>query len=95
MFSLVQASRALSRAVYVHNLTRLAAGEPAPLEHSIASKVFCTDAALEVATLACQLYGGNGMAREYPVEMFMRDATACTIADGENAYLSQLAAAML
>lgn len=95
MFSLVQATRALSREVFVHNLTQLAAGGPAPIEHSIASKVFCTDAALEVATLAVQLHGGNGMTKEYPVEMFLRDATALTIADGENAFLSQLGAAML
>jgi len=95
MFSLVQASRSLSRQVYVHNVTRLQMGEPAPLHHSIAAKVFCTQAAQEVATLAVQLHGGNGMTREYPVEMLLRDATAFTIADGENAFLSQLGAAAL
>jgi len=94
-FRLVQASRALSRQVYVHQLTRLREGGPAPLHHSIAAKVFCTDAALEVATLAVQLHGGNGMTRAYPVEMFLRDATAFTIADGENHLLSQIGAAML
>jgi len=81
--------------VYVHQLTRLREGGPAPLHHSIAAKVFCTDAALEVATLAVQLHGGNGMTRAYPVEMFLRDATAFTIADGENHLLSQIGAAML
>ncbi len=95
MFSLVQASRSLSRGAYVHNMTRLGNGEPAPLEHSIAAKVFCTNAALEVATLAVQLHGGNGMTKEYPVEMFLRDATAFTIADGENAMLSQIGASLL
>ena len=95
MASLVRAARALSRDVYVYNLTRLGRGEPARLDHSITSKVFCTNAALEVATLAAQLHGGNGMTKEYPVEMFVRDATASTIADGENAYLGQLAATML
>jgi hypothetical protein len=29
------------------------------------------------------------------VEMLMRDAAACTIADGENAFLSQVGASML
>jgi len=95
MFTLVQASRTLSRQVFVYNLTRLHEGKPAPLHHSIAAKVFCTDAALEVATLAVQLHGGNGMTKEYPVEMLLRDATACTIADGENAFLSQVGASML
>jgi alkylation response protein AidB-like acyl-CoA dehydrogenase len=95
MASLVRAARALSREVYVYNLTRLGRGEPGRLDHSITSKVFCSNAALEVATLAVQLHGGNGLTREYPAEMFMRDATACTIADGENAYLGQIAASML
>lgn len=95
MFSLVQACRTLSRGVWVHNLTQLERGQPARLEHSIASKVFTTQAALEVATLAVQLHGGNGMTKEYPVEMFLRDATALTIADGENAFLAQLGAAFL
>lgn len=95
MFRLIQASRALSREVYVHNLTRLAQGGAAPVHHSIASKVFCTQAAHEVATLAVQLHGGNGMTREYPVEMFLRDATAFTIADGENELLSQIGAGLL
>jgi alkylation response protein AidB-like acyl-CoA dehydrogenase len=95
MFSLVQASRSLSRQVYVHNATRLQAAEPAPLHHSIAAKVFCSQAAHEVATLAVQLHGGFGVTREYPVEMLLRDATAFTIADGENAFLAQLGASAL
>lgn len=95
MFSLVQAARALSRQVYVHNVTGLLTGGPAPLHHSIAAKVFCTQAAFEVATVAVQLHGGNGMTKEYPVEMFLRDATSFTIADGENALLSQIGASML
>jgi alkylation response protein AidB-like acyl-CoA dehydrogenase len=65
------------------------------LEHSIASKVYCTKSALEIATLGLQLHGGNGMTKDYPCEMFLRDATAMTVADGENAYLAQLAASML
>lgn len=95
MASLVRASRALSREVYVYNITRLSRGEPARLDHSITSKVFCSDAALEVATMAVQLHGGVGMTREYAVEMLLRDATACTIADGENNYLALIAASML
>ncbi len=95
MFSLVQASRALSRSVFVHNLSKLAAGEPGALQHSIAAKVFCTNAAVEVCTLAVQLHGGNGLTKEYPLEMFLRDAMAFTVADGENALLSQIAASRL
>jgi alkylation response protein AidB-like acyl-CoA dehydrogenase len=95
MFTLVQAARSLSRGAWVYNLTQIEQGQPAQLEHSIASKVFCTEAALEIATLAAQLHGGIGMSREYPVEMFLRDAAAFTIADGENAFLSQIGASLL
>lgn len=95
MFQLVQASRTLARNVWVYNTTQIAAGGRAALEHSIAAKVFCTQAAHEVATLAVQLHGGNGMTREYPVEMFLRDATALTVADGENSFLAQIGASLL
>jgi len=95
MFTLVQAARTLSRGAWVYNLTQIEQSQPALLEHSIASKVFCTEAALEVATLAAQLHGGIGMSREYPVEMFLRDAAAFTIADGENAFLSQIGGSLL
>ena len=93
MFSLVQACRTLSRGVWIYNQTQLERGQPARLEHSIASKVFTTQAALEVATLAVQLHGGSGVTKEYPVEMFLRDAI--TIADGENAFLTQIGASYL
>lgn len=95
MFTLVQAMRSLSRGAWTYNLAQIEQGQPTRLEHSIASKVFCTQGALEVATLAAQLHGGIGMSKEYPVEMFLRDAAAFTIADGENAYLSQLGASFL
>lgn len=95
MYSLVQACFSLSRDAWVYNITQIEHGQPTRLELSIHSKVFCTQAALEIATLAVQLHGGNGMTKEYPVEMFLRDATALTVADGENAFLTQIAASLL
>lgn len=95
MFTLLQTCRTLSRGVSVYNRTILGLGGTARLEHAIASKVYCTNAALEIATLGVQLHGGNGMSKDYPCEMFLRDATAMTIADGENAYLTQLGASLL
>ena len=95
MFSLVHAARSLSRDAYVSAVTRITTGQSARLEYSIGSKVFCTQAALEVATLAVQLLGGNGMTKEYPAEMFLRDAAALTIADGENNLLAQVGAGLL
>jgi alkylation response protein AidB-like acyl-CoA dehydrogenase len=95
MFTLLQTCRTLSRGVSIYNGTAMRRGVPVRLEHSIASKVYCTNSALEIATLSVQLHGGNGMTKEYPCEMFLRDATAMTVADGENAYLTQLAASLL
>jgi len=91
----VHAAHSLSRDAYVSAVTRITGGQEARLEYSIGSKVFCTQAALEVATLAVQLLGGNGMTKEYPAEMFLRDAAALTIADGENNLLSQVGAGLL
>jgi alkylation response protein AidB-like acyl-CoA dehydrogenase len=54
------------------------------VEYSIASKVFCTQMAFEVAGEAVQIFGGNGLAREYPVEKLFRDARAGMIEDGAN-----------
>ena len=35
------------------------------------------------------------MTREYPAEMFLRDASSLTIADGENEMLSQMGGSLL
>ena len=43
-----------------------------------------TDTAFEVASDALQLFGGNGLTKEYPIEKIMRDARASMIEDGEN-----------
>jgi len=51
---------------------------------SVTSKTYVTDTAFEVASEALQLFGGNGLTKEYPVEKIMRDARASMIEDGEN-----------
>ncbi|MDT8273100.1 MAG: acyl-CoA dehydrogenase family protein, partial [Desulfomonilia bacterium] len=43
------------------------------------SKVFCTDAALEIAVDAVQIHGGYGYVREYEVERMYRDQRLCAI----------------
>ncbi|HEY2772689.1 MAG TPA: acyl-CoA dehydrogenase [Candidatus Binatia bacterium] len=84
MFRRVEAARALARRVFVYNATQ----QPALLPYSIASKTFCTDAAYECAHHAVQIFGGNGLSREYPVEKLLRDARAALIEDGCNDMLS-------
>jgi alkylation response protein AidB-like acyl-CoA dehydrogenase len=91
MFTRVEACRALSRAAFVYNHATL----PPATEVSIASKTFCTEAALEVSSSALQLFGGNGLSREYPVEKLFRDARASLIEDGSNDILGLVAARRL
>lgn len=80
MFMKVEAARALSRAAFVYNLNN----SPPLTEYSIASKVFCTQTALEVANDAVQIFGGVGLSKEYPIEKIFRDARASLIEDGAN-----------
>jgi alkylation response protein AidB-like acyl-CoA dehydrogenase len=84
MFTKVEACRALSRAVMVYNQS---SATPS-LEHAIAAKTFCTQASFEVASDALQIFGGNGLSKEYPMEKFFRDARASLIEDGTNDVLS-------
>ncbi len=80
MFTKIEAARYLSRAAMIYNYNNT----PPMIRYSIASKVFCTNTAFEVANDAVQIFGGNGVSREYPVEKFFRDARAALIEDGAN-----------
>jgi alkylation response protein AidB-like acyl-CoA dehydrogenase len=84
MFTKVEACRSLSRAVTVYNAS---SGKPS-LEHAIAAKTFCTQASFEVTSDALQIFGGNGLSKEYPMEKLFRDARASLIEDGTNDVLS-------
>ncbi len=52
------------------------------------SKVTVTEEAMRVVSDALQLFGGNGLTREYPMEKLFRDARAALIEDGENMMLT-------
>jgi alkylation response protein AidB-like acyl-CoA dehydrogenase len=91
MFSQVEAARSLARRVAIYNNTT----QPPLVHYSIASKVFCTNTAFEAASNALQIYGGNGLSREYPVEKLLRDARASMIEDGCNDLLSLVGAEKL
>lgn len=54
------------------------------LAAACAAKLYCAQAAVEVALDAIQIHGGNGYMREYMVEMFMRDAKLLEIGGGTN-----------
>ncbi len=90
MFAKVEAAQSLSRRVHL-----LGSGGPPPVQYSIASKTFCTNTAFEVASEAVQIFGGNGLTREYPIEKILRDARAAMIEDGCNEMLSIVGGAKL
>ena len=84
MFRKVEAARALSRRVMFYNHTM-----PLPaIQGSIAAKITATQTAFDVASEAIQMFGGNGVTREYPVEKLLRDARASMIEDGCNEMLA-------
>jgi alkylation response protein AidB-like acyl-CoA dehydrogenase len=90
MFSQVEAARSLARRVLLYNST-----QPPLVQYSIASKTFCTQTAFDVASQALQIFGGNGLSREYPIEKLLRDARASMIEDGCNDILGLVGAEKL
>ncbi|MCB2185329.1 MAG: acyl-CoA/acyl-ACP dehydrogenase [Deltaproteobacteria bacterium] len=84
MFRKIEASRALCRAAFVHNWSYPMNPEKRVLEYAMAAKTFATQSCLEVTSDAIQIFGGNGLTKEYPVEKFFRDARTTLICDGSN-----------
>jgi len=84
MYRKLETSRALARRIVEYNAT---VEQPA-LQSAMAAKVGCTQAAFEIASDALQMFGGNGMTREYPMEKLFRDARAGLIEDGCNEMLA-------
>lgn len=90
MFAKTQAARDLARSTLIYNNT-----QPAAVQMSIASKVFCTNTAFEVANEGLQLHGGMGLCKGMLIEKLLRDARASMIEDGANDVLSLVAARKL
>ena len=80
MLRQVEASRAISRAVFVYNQNTSTPAE----EYSIMAKIQGTQAAFDVANDAIQIFGGNGLTKEYLIEKLFRDARSMLIEDGSN-----------
>ena len=91
MFTKVETARAISRAASIYN----AGAMPPQAHYSVASKVYCTEAAFAVASDAIQLHGGYGLCKDMPVEKIFRDARASMIEDGSNEVLSLAAARLI
>jgi len=82
-FQLAQAATELEGArLLVYNAARLEdAGEPYTM-HAAMAKLFASQVAERVTSLAVELFGGYGYTKEYPVEKFYRDAKIGTIYEG-------------
>lgn len=80
----VELSRAITRRVTTFNMMN---DQPA-LQAAMFAKVTATQHAVDVASDAVQMFGGNGVTLEYPVEKIFRDARSSLIEDGCNEILS-------
>lgn len=96
-FQLAQAATELEAArLMVYNAARLRdAGRPF-LREAAMCKLFSSQVAERVASLAVQLYGGYGYVKDYPVEKLFRDAKIGQIYEGtSNMQLQTIAKALL
>ena len=84
MFRRIESSAALTRRVVHYNQS---ADVPA-LQAAMAAKVTATQLSFDIASDAIQIFGGNGLTHEYPLEKIMRDCRSSMIEDGENYVLS-------
>jgi len=70
-----------ARLAWYDAAARLAAGEPAKKQAAIA-KLTASNAAMDNARDATQIFGGYGFMNEYPVARFYRDAKVLEIGEG-------------
>ncbi|MBI5601888.1 MAG: acyl-CoA/acyl-ACP dehydrogenase [Deltaproteobacteria bacterium] len=80
MLRRVEASRYLTRNAFIYNQTVA----PPALEYSQMSKIQGTETAFKNTHEAIQIFGGNGLAKEFLIEKLFRDARATLIEDGSN-----------
>ena len=83
LFRRVEVCRAVTRRATELNFSVT----PGFLEYSIVGKTTTTELALQNANDAVQLFGGNGIAKEYLPEKLFRDARMALIEDGNNEML--------
>src|SRR3954452_3513347 len=96
-FQIAQAATDLEAArLLVYNAARLKdAGKPFLREAAMA-KLFSSQVAERVTSIAVEMFGGNGYTREYPVEKFWRDSKIGKIYEGtSNMQLATIAKTIL
>jgi alkylation response protein AidB-like acyl-CoA dehydrogenase len=74
-----------ARALWKESIRKLERGRTREASvHAGMAKLIATDVAMRVTTDAVQVFGANGLSRNYPVERLMRDVKAFQIFDGTN-----------
>jgi len=96
-FQIAQAATELEAArLMVYNAARLKDAHKPFLREAAMAKLFSSQVAEKVTSLAVQLYGGNGYTKEYPVEKFWRDSKVGQIYEGtSNMQLATIAKTIL
>jgi short/branched chain acyl-CoA dehydrogenase len=80
-----------ARLAYYHAAAKMLSGEPFKKEAAIA-KLVASNAAMENAREATQIFGGYGFMNEFPVGRFYRDAKILEIGEGTSEILHTLIA---
>lgn len=79
----------------VYNAARLKDAKQPFIKQAAMAKLFSSEVAEEVASLAVNLYGGYGYVKDYPVEKFFRDCKIGQIYEGTSNMQKQTIAKML
>ncbi|MEY3283304.1 MAG: hypothetical protein RIR86_1317 [Acidobacteriota bacterium] len=79
----------------VYNAARLKDARQPFIKEAAMAKLFTSEVAEEVASLAVNLYGGYGYVRDYPVEKYFRDCKIGQIYEGTSNMQRQTIAKML
>ena len=95
-FQLAEAATRLEAArLLVYNAARLKESGRPFLKEAAMAKLFATVTAEQVASQAVDLFGGNGVVKDYPVEKFYRDARVVQIYEGTSNMQRQTIAKLL
>ena len=80
----LEAQIAAARALTFQAATAVDEDDPRVTKLAAAAKLVASDVAMEAATEAVQVLGGNGYLKEFPAERMMRDAKVLQIYEGAN-----------
>jgi butyryl-CoA dehydrogenase/short/branched chain acyl-CoA dehydrogenase len=80
----------------VYNAARMKDAAVPFLKEAAMAKLFCSQVAERVTSLAIEIYGGYGFTKDYPVEKYWRDSKIGKIYEGtSNMQLATIAKLLL